>query len=87
MVDTEILSLVNNVENNKTEKDNFSFLDQPTELDMDNCATFHVCKDKKLFIGVIKESPNIRVKGVSGNPKHKVSAESSLKNDKKGRNK
>ena len=46
VVDTEISSLVNNVENKKAEKDNFSFLDQPTELSMDNCATFHICKDK-----------------------------------------
>ena len=66
VVDTEILSLVNDVENNTAEKDNFSFLDKPTELAMDNCATFHVCCDKNLFIGDIKESPNIRVKGVSG---------------------
>ena len=33
---------------------------------MDNYATFYVCFDKKLFIGDIKELPNIRVKGVSG---------------------
>ena len=32
---------------------------------MDNCATFHVCKDKYLFIGDIREAPNIRVKGTS----------------------
>ena len=70
VVDIEIISLVNNVENSKAEKDNFSFLDQPTELAMDNCATFHACTDKNLFIGDIKESPNIRVKGVSG--KHQV---------------
>ena len=66
VIDTEILSLVNDVENNTAEKDNFSFLDKPTKLAMDNCATFHVCKDKNVFIGDIKESPNIRVKGVSG---------------------
>ena len=33
---------------------------------MDNCTTFHVCKDKFLFIGEIRPCPNIRVKGVSG---------------------
>ena len=47
VVDTEILSLVNDVENNTAERDNFSFLDQPTELAMDNCATFHICFDNK----------------------------------------
>lgn len=36
------------------------------ELAMDNCATFHVGKDKFLFIGEVRECPNIRVKGVSG---------------------
>ena len=33
-------------ENTKTEKDNFSFLVQPNKLDMDDCATFHVYKNK-----------------------------------------
>ena len=33
---------------------------------MDNCAIFHVCKDKSLFVGGINVAPNIRVKGVSG---------------------
>ena len=66
VVDTKILSLVNDVENNTVDKDNFLFLDQPTELAMDNCATFYVWFDYKLFIRDIKETPNIRVKGVSG---------------------
>ena len=33
---------------------------------MDNCARFHVCKDKFLFIGEIRECPHIKVKEVSG---------------------
>ena len=33
---------------------------------MDNCARFHVCKDKCLFIGEIRECPHIKVKEVSG---------------------
>ena len=36
------------------------------EFAMDNCARFHVCKDKFLFIGEIRECPHIKVKEVSG---------------------
>ena len=36
---------------------------------MDNCATFHACKDTSLFVGDIREDPDIIVKGVSGTSK------------------
>ena len=58
--------MLNEAKVNKEEKDDFLFIQRIIELDMDNCAIFHVCKDK-LFIGDIRECPNIRVlKGVSG---------------------
>ena len=62
----EGLILLNEKRVNKQEKDDFCFMQRVTELAMDNCATFHVCKDKFLFIGEIRQRPNIRVKGVSG---------------------
>ena len=69
MVDTEVLSLVNNVEGSKVEQDDFSFLHKITELAMGSCATFHVYKDKYLFVGDIREAPDIIFKGVSGTSK------------------
>ena len=66
MVDIEVLSLVNSIENYKLEKDDFNFLDTIIELAMNNCATCHVCKDLSLLIGDIRADPNVRVKGVSG---------------------
>ena len=62
----EGLTLLNEKRVNKQEKDDFYFMQRVTELAMDNCATFHVCKDKFLFISEIRKCPNIRVKGVSG---------------------
>ena len=64
--DIEVLSLANIVENSKLEKDDFHFLTKNTELAMYICATFHVCRDNFMFIGKIREAPNIRVKEVSG---------------------
>ena len=61
--DIEVLSLANIVENSKLEKDDFYFLTKNTELAMYICATFHVCRDNFMFIGKIREAPNIRVKG------------------------
>ena len=62
----EGLTLLNEKRVNKKENDDFFFTQRVIELAMDNCATFHVCKDKFLFIGEIRQCPNIRVKGVSG---------------------
>ena len=33
---------------------------------MDNCANFHFCRHKSLFVGEIRDAPNVRVKGISG---------------------
>ena len=66
IANTERLTLLNEKKVNKQEKDDFSFTQRAIELAMDNCATFHVCKDKFLFIGEIRPCPNIRVKGVYG---------------------
>ena len=63
---TEGLTLLNEGKVSKEGKYDFSFMQRIIEFAMDNCATFHVCKDKFLFIGTIKKCPNIKVKGVSG---------------------
>ena len=42
LADTEFLSLVFNIGNNKSEHNDFRFMYKATEIDMDNYATFHV---------------------------------------------
>ena len=39
----------------------FSFLREPTEFGTDNCATYHICNNRVLFIGEIKKVTHILV--------------------------
>ena len=63
-INNKVVALSN--DNGTDEDTSFTFDATPTEFGTDNCATNHVCSDRKLFSSLQLPKTSIGVRGVSG---------------------
>ena len=50
----------------KNTTDIFAFGWNTSQFALDNCATYHICNNKSLFIGRIEPISNVGISGVGG---------------------
>ena len=59
------ICLANDIDN-ENDDSAYSFVPPSSEFWVNNCATYHICSEKSLFVGEISKVQNIGVRGVVG---------------------